>query len=45
MCFGNIENANCPKCNVESTTEHAIFDCYFPKYSIRAFALFLDILF
>ena len=28
MRFGIIENANCPKCNKESTTEHAIFHCY-----------------
>ena len=40
--FGIIENANCPKCNVESTTEHAIFSCYFSKYFIHTFALFLD---
>ena len=42
MRFGIIENANCPKCNVESTSEHAIFSCYFSKYFIHAFALFLD---
>ena len=30
------------KCNVDSTTEHAIFSCYFSKYFIHALALFLD---
>ncbi len=34
MRFGIIENANCPKCNKESTTEHAIFHCYSPKFFI-----------
>ncbi len=42
MLFGLIDSANCPKCNVDSTTEHGIFNCVFPKYFTHAFAIFLD---
>ena len=42
MHFGLLDNAICPKCNAESTTEHGIFYCYFAKYFIHALALFLD---
>ena len=32
----------CLKCNIISTTEHAIFECSFPKYFVHKLALFLD---
>ncbi len=42
MLIGLLDSANCPKCNVESTTEHRIFNCVFQKYFTHVFAIFLD---
>ena len=33
----------CLKCNTESTTEHEIFECLFPKFFSHKLALFLDV--
>lgn len=37
-----IDNNICIKCNVKSDTEHAIFECFFPRYFANSLALFLD---
>ena len=39
----NLTDSNfCSKCNIVSTTEHALFFCVFPTYFIHKLALFLD---
>ena len=40
--FGHFDTPKCLRCKVESSTEHAIMNCYFSKYFIQAVALFLD---
>lgn len=40
--FGLSTSDKCPVCDIVSNTEHAIFYCIFPKYFVRALALFLD---
>ena len=40
--FGHLESDKCIKCNVIADTEHAIFQCTFPKYFSHSLAMFLD---
>ena len=32
-------------CKVDSSIDHALFSCLFPKYFIKSFALYLDFFF
>ena len=40
--FGHSESAKCLKCKIDSTSEHALLYCYFPKYFAHSLAIFLD---
>ena len=40
--FKIVESNLCKVCNMSSNTEHAIFDCIFPKYFIHMLARFMD---
>ena len=40
--FGHLESDKCIKCNVVADTEHAIYECSFPKYFSHCLAMFLD---
>ena len=40
--FNLVESNQCSKCNIVSTTEHALFYCVFPTYFVHKLALFLD---
>ena len=40
--FGHSESNKCVKCKMESTSEHALLYCYFPKYFAHSLAIFLD---
>ena len=40
--FGYFDTSKCSRCKVESSTEHALMECFFPKYFIHALAIFLD---
>ena len=43
MCFfGHYDSTLCPLCKVDSSSEHALFYCSFPKYFIHSIAIFLD---
>ena len=43
MCFfGHYDSTHCPLCKVDSSSEHALFYCSFPKYFIHSIAIFLD---
>ncbi len=41
-CSFLLESNQCSKCNITSTTEHALFFCVFPTYFVHKLALFLD---
>jgi hypothetical protein len=42
----NLSDSNlCAKCNIVSTTEHALLYCIFPTYFIHKLAIFLDLKF
>ena len=43
--FGHSDTTKCILCNVDSSLEHALFSCLFPKYFINALALYLDSIF
>ena len=45
MPFGHSDTTKCILCNVDSSLEHALFSCLFPKYFTNALALYLDFLF
>jgi len=40
--FGHSDSPKCLKCKIDSSSEHALMLCYFPKYFIHALAIFLD---
>lgn len=40
--FGHSDSPKCFKCNKDSTSEHALMFCYFPKYFVHSLAIFLD---
>ena len=40
-----IITTKCILCKVDSSIEHALFSCLFPKYFINALALYLDFIF
>ena len=40
--FGHSDSTKCNLCNVESSIEHSLFFCLYPKFFINALALYLD---
>ena len=40
--FGHSDSTKCNLCNVESSIEHSLFFCLYPKFFIHALALYLD---